>query len=142
MIIGIALFLLRVAVMAAIAGFILMLIAPFTADRKPDYAESFKAMFIAFLCQAFVDVGLVFALDGMDETAATGIAALVGFLVLTIVLAYQIEATLPRAALTAVALIAIGVAIGLGIRAATASMRGEEDVSRALPAVPALRQAA
>lgn len=113
--------LISVVIAAAIGAVLLMIIAPFTADRKPDFAEAFKAMFIAYISQFFA--GALVGLLMMDADPATTqiVGAVVGFAVLTVVLCYTIEATVPRGALTAAVLIALGVLIGMAWDAAIAA---------------------
>ena len=114
--------LISVAISAAIGAVLLMIIAPFTADRKPDFEEAFKAMFIAYICQ-FV-AGAIVGLCMLDaDPATTQLAgAGVGIIVLTFVLAYAIEATIPRALLTAAVLTGLGVLLGMAWDALAASL--------------------
>lgn len=90
------------AVAAAITGLILMLISPIVADRKPDFADAWKAMFITYIGQGFAGFLIAITMHDADPNLRVGVAAVVGFLILTFCIAEQAEATLPRAVLTAV----------------------------------------
>lgn len=131
--------LIGITIAAAVAGLVLMLIAPFTADRKPDFAEAFKAMFIAYLCQFFAGILVALVMINADEATTQVVGAIVGFLVLTVVLCYTIEATIPRGALTALVLIALGVLFRIALVALAASLAGDDTSSSLLlPATDSL----
>ncbi len=116
-------FLISLAVSAAIGALILMLIAPFTAQRRPDFEDAFLAMFMAYLCQRLASPLLAFVLPDLDMQTLALVQLAVGILVLTVVLGYVIEATIPRAFLTAVVLSVLGIAVGYALSLAWAAIR-------------------
>ncbi len=125
MLFGLFFAVLLAAVLALVTGAILMIIAPMTADRTPSFGEAWKAMFIATLAQALVNFLLTLAMPE-GGLVAGGVSLVAGIVVLTIVLAYQIEATLLRALLTAVVLnlIVLGLLVGIGFVIGVASASG------------------
>ncbi len=117
MVMMIVMFLVQMVIASTLGALALLVVAPLTADRRPDFEEAFKAMFIVYLCLHIAGRLMRFLLADLDPTLYEAVGAVVGFVVLTIVLGYVIEATIPRAALTAATLIALLVLFRLGLRA-------------------------
>ena len=139
---GMILLVLGTAVAALFSGLVLMLIAPITANRRPDFAEAWKAMFIAYLCQFFAGFLLAIIMVDASEATIQVAGAVVGFVVLTVVLGYTIEATVPRAAITAIVLIALGVLFRLALAAITDHLDADDATTSAWPTLESLARLA
>lgn len=106
------------AIAALITGLILMLIAPFTAGRKPSYGQAWVTMFLAHAVSGAIRVllGLIAAED-LTETPmwASGVGWIAGFAILTYFIASKLETSLGPAALTALVMTAIGLAFAIAL---------------------------
>lgn len=117
--IGLFLLLIVVAVLAAVLGAVLMVVARVLVARKPDFAEAWGTMFIVLILTMPIGylIELVFGTGRTDPAIEAAIQAGVSFLILTITIAYRLEATLIRAVLTSIAMTAAIVGISFAFDA-------------------------
>ena len=113
------------AIIAVVTGLVLMLLARPLAQREPSYGEAWGAMFTAHFVGGLAQIPLELMLATADIVVYAVVSNVVGLIVLTVILSYKIEATVPRALLTAAVMMALGFAFSFALLYGVDSMMGD-----------------